>query len=260
MRKYVFPIFPAVLFFLLQVPAAYAEGGSEGGVQEELQEIKKDISQIKKDISEIKRFLKSRTQAQQQQQRPPAQAAAATEAETGIDDDYVLGDRNAPVTIIEFSDYECPFCSRHFKQTMPQIKKEYIDSGKARYVFRDFPLPFHKQAQKAAEAAQCAGEQGKYWEMHDTIFANQSAMKLDDLRGYGKKLGLESDRYNKCLDSGKYAQEVRDDMAAGQKIGIRGTPSFVIGKTTKSGKIKGKIIRGAQPYPAFKAAIDELLK
>ncbi len=130
-----------------------------------------------------------------------------------------------------------------------------------RYVFRDFPIQrIHPQAQKAAEAAQCAGEQGKYWEMHDLIFENQRTMGVKDLKGYAERLSLSMKDFNKCIDDGRYTEEVKKDMEAGQRSGVRGTPTFILGRSTKDGKIKGRLIRGAQPYQVFKATIESLLK
>lgn len=227
---------------------------SYGGMEEDVTEIKKDLSEVKKELQEIKRLLRSRS-------RGPAQPPTPSVSEASIDDDPILGDVDAPVTLIEFSDYKCPFCGRFFRNTFPRIKTDYIENGKVRYVFRDFPiLSIHPQAQKAAEAAQCSGDQDKYWEMHDRIFENQQAMKVENLKGHAEKLSLNMEDFNRCLDGGKYAEEVKKDIQAGQKAGVRGTPSFILGKTTKDGKVKGRFIRGAQPYQAFKVAIESFLK
>ena len=164
-----------------------------------------------------------------------------------IGDAPVLGSKTAKVTIVEFSDYECPFCGRHFQQTYPQLKKDYIDTGKAKLVFKDFPLSFHPQAQKAAEAARCAGEQGKYWEMHDKLFSNQESLSVENEKKWAKEIGLNSAKFDSCLDSGKYAGAVQSDSSYGQSIGVSGTPAFFI---------NGKLISGAQPYSVFKQAID----
>jgi len=142
-----------------------------------------------------------------------------------------------------------------------QIEKEYVDTGKIRYFFLDFPLKFHAQAFKAAEAAECAGEQGKFWQMHDRLFANQKALKPEDLPEHAKALGLELSKFQKCLDSGKYADEINKDIAEGQKAGVTGTPASLLGWIEPDGKnVKAvKIIKGAQPYAAFKEGIESLL-
>ena len=178
------------------------------------------------------------------------QQAAPKVIEVSADNDAVLGDPNAPVTIIEFSDYECPFCGRFYQNTMPQLISEYIDTGKAKLIFRDFPLSFHKSAQKASEAAECAGDQGKYYEMHDKIFENQQSITVSDLKVYAEQIGLKVDEFNVCLDTDKHKDEVLQDFRDGQKAGVSGTPSFFI---------NGKMLVGAQPFEAFKKIIDDEL-
>jgi protein-disulfide isomerase len=143
---------------------------------------------------------------------------------------------------------------------MPQIEKDYIDAGKVRHVFMDFPLPMHAQAQKASEAANCAGYQGKFWEMHDRLFANQNALAPDALLKHAEALGLDTAKFKECLDSGKAAEAVKKQMAEGQKAGITGTPGFLIGFVEPDGKVKAtKKISGAVPYTNFKTTLDEML-
>ena len=187
---------------------------------------------------------------QQQQVQQPTVAASP-------DDDPVRGDPNAKVTIIEFSDYQCPFCGRFYDQTLSQIQKDYIDTGKAKLIYRDFPLSFHPNAQKGAETAECAKEQGKYWEMHDMLFSKQSEWSSLDaaaaaakFKGYAKTLGLTT-AFDSCLDTGKTAAEVQKDFTDGSSYGVSGTPTFYI---------NGAELVGAQPYSSFKQAIDAQLK
>jgi protein-disulfide isomerase len=247
-----FRLFFITIVVLLSLPM-FISSPLYGGMEEDITEIKKDLSGVKKELQEIKNILKSIS-------RVPSQPNAPSDSVASIDDDPILGDVNAPVTLIEFSDYQCPFCGRFFRDTLPRLKKDYIEKGKVRYVFRDFPiLSIHPQAQKAAEAAQCSGEQGKYWEMHDLIFENQRAVNIEDLKGHAEKVGINVEDFNKCLDEGKYEEEIKKDIQAGQRAGVRGTPSFVLGNTTKDGTIKGEFIRGAQPYEAFKVAIESFL-
>lgn len=186
-----------------------------------------------------------------------APQAVATVA-ASVDDDAVLGDPNAPVTLIEFSDFQCPFCRKFYKETLPQIKKEYIATGKVKLVYRDFPLSFHPGATPAAEGAECAKEQGKFWEMHDAIFDEQEKQgsgtiqfTADDVKKWAAKIGLNTSKFNQCLDSGKYKQEVEKDTADGSAAGVNGTPATFI---------NGRLVSGAQPFGAFKAIIDEELK
>lgn len=168
-----------------------------------------------------------------------------------VDDDAIKGDKNAPVTIVEFSDYECPFCVKFYTQTLPQIEENYIKTGKVKLIYRDFPLGFHAQAQKAAEAAECAGEQGKYYEMHNLLFERGVAGGVNSFKAYAKELKLDTTKFDQCLDSGKMSSEVKKDAADGGKYGVQGTPAFFI---------NGKLLSGAQPYSVFQQAIEAELK
>ncbi|WP_257458212.1 thioredoxin domain-containing protein [Archangium lipolyticum] len=158
------------------------------------------------------------------------------------------GPENAPITIVEFSDFQCPFCSRAIK-TVDEVLAAY--PNQVRLVFRQFPLDFHKQAPKAAEASLCANDQGKFWEYHDTLFANQQALEVPQLKEHAKKVGLDSAKFDKCLDSGEKASIVNADLEAGKKVGVNGTPAFFI---------NGVLLSGAQPIEEFKSIIDAELK
>lgn len=181
----------------------------------------------------------------------PKQPSQPSRISVSIDDDAVLGDKNAPVTIIEFSDFECPFCARFYQQTLPLIKENYIKTGKVKLVYRDFPLSFHPNAQKAAEAAECAGEQGNYYEMHDLLFEKGVSGGVASFKQYAKDLGLDTTKFNECLDSGKFASEVQKDFQDGQNYGVSGTPTFFI---------NGIKVVGAQPYNVFEQIIEQELK
>jgi protein-disulfide isomerase len=158
------------------------------------------------------------------------------------------GPDNAPITIVEFSDYECPYCSRA-ETVVQEVLKEY--PGKIRLVYRDLPLPMHPHAPKASEAAHCAGDQGKYWEMHAKLFENQHSLDISNLKEYAKGLGLDAGKFDKCLDSGEKAKVVEESRKAGEELGVNGTPAFFI---------NGIMINGAQPVQAFKSIIDSELK
>ena len=145
---------------------------------------------------------------------------------------------------------------------MPQIESEYIKTGKVKYVVLDFPLEaIHRNAFKAAEAARCAGEQGKFWEMHGRLFANQQALAPNNLPQHAQAIGLDVPKFQQCLDGGKYAAEIRKDLAEGEKAGVSGTPGFFLGMTNPNdSKVKAlRVLKGAQPYASFKEAIDSLL-
>lgn len=222
-------------------------------LRKELEEIKKGQSAIQKELEAIKSLLQPR--------QPPSPVQPVNVVFT-IDSDPFKGDKNARVTLIEFTDYQCPFCARHSTQTAPQIEKDYIQTGKVKYVLKDFPIAsIHPQAFKGHEAAHCAGEQGKYWEMNGRLFANQKAMSPKDLSDHAQALALDMPQFQQCLDGGKYAGKIRQDLTEGQKSGVQGTPTFFLGQTEPNdSKVKVvRIIRGAQPYAAFKQAIDSLL-
>ncbi len=185
-----------------------------------------------------------------------------------VDDDAVLGDSNAPLTMIEFSDYECPFCKRHFTDVYPKIKKDYIETGKLKLVYRDFiAVPRHNPlATFEAMAAQCAKDQtgdGAYYKFHDQIFtkttSNGNGLDQSELPIIAKNIGLNVGTFVQCLDSNKFKDEVEKDIAYGSTLGINGTPSFFVGKSSNDGVIMGTSIVGAQSYSAFKIIIDQLL-
>jgi len=168
------------------------------------------------------------------------------------DDDAFEGSADAPITIVEFSDYECPFCERFFTETLPLLRINYIETGIVKLVFRDYPLnDIHPNAQKAAEAAECAGQQNKYFEMHDKLFQNQQALSIENLKQYAKDLKLNQQAFDSCLDDGTMAEEVAKDFAEGSTYGVQGTPGFFI---------NGRLIEGAQPYSAFETIIKEELE
>jgi protein-disulfide isomerase len=167
--------------------------------------------------------------------------------DVSVDDDPSQGPKDAPIVMIEFSDFQCPFCKRA-RATVKQVLDTY--KGKVHYVFRDFPLSFHKNAPKAAEAANCANEQNKYWPYNETLWENQQAIGIDDLKGYAKKIGLDEKKFSECLDSGKMSAEIQKDIQDGSNAGVSGTPAYFI---------NGVFISGAQPFEKFKEVIDEEL-
>lgn len=167
--------------------------------------------------------------------------------------EIVKGSPNAPITIVEFSEYQCPFCAQYVEGAYVQLWAEY--GNQIRYIFRDYPLPFHQHAQKASEAARCAGDQGDYWGYHDLLFAGQSQWSaqstVDDVfEGYAKELGLNTSQFSDCLSQGKFTQAVKNDFALGQRVGVSGTPSFFI---------NGRLLVGSQPFSAFQAVIEKEL-
>jgi len=211
-------------------------------------EIKKADELLKKGVKKDQLYAELMKEAN----NAPPPAAGNDEdskpANVAIGTSAVKGDPKAPVTIVEFSDFECPFCGR-VGPTIKQVEDAY--KGKVKITFKHQPLPFHSSAMLAAQAAEAAKEQGKFWEMHDKMFANQKALSRDNLIGYAKEIGLDTSKFEKALDSDKVKQQIAADQAEASKAGANGTPTFFI---------NGKRVVGAQPFEQFKAAIDEALK
>ena len=242
-----------ILLALWCAPAGLAQSSDElKGLRKEIEELRKGQGQIRKDLQELKLLLRGRAQA------PPSEPPDMV---VSIKDEPFKGVKDAKVTLVEFSDYQCPFCARHVRETLPQIERDYIATGKLKYVFRNFPIEsIHPHAFRAHEAANCAGEQGKYWAMHDRLFANQQALGQGDLPGHARSAGLDLARFQQCLDGGKQASRIRSDLTDGQKAGVQGTPTFFLAVGETDSKVTAvRVIKGAQPYAAFKEAIDSLL-
>ena len=209
-------------------------------------------------ISKLESKIESVQQAPSQAPSQPLQPVKIS-----LDDDPIRGDPNAPITIVEFSDFQCPFCARFHTQTLPAILEEYIDAGKVNLVYRDFPLEsIHPNALPAAVAAECANEQGKYWEYHDMLFETQNGWSrlsseavISTFSEYASEVGLEQEQFDACLESGKYLEEVKNDLSDGRAYDITGTPGFFIGND-EIGFVK---LSGAQPFDSFKQVIDAQL-
>jgi protein-disulfide isomerase len=210
---------------------------------------------ILRELRDIKQLLA----AQQQAPAQPAAPQPAPNLTVRGDAIYVLGSSDAPLTMVEFTDYQCPFCGRFETATFPEIKKNFIDTGKMRLIVRDLPLTeLHPYALKAAQSVQCAGDQGKFWEMKDMVFRNQNKLDGDALAGYAKNLALDGDAFKSCMADGKHLKEIGDEAKYAQSLGITGTPTFIIGKTSGN-SVKGRMIVGALPYENFAAVINGML-
>jgi protein-disulfide isomerase len=171
--------------------------------------------------------------------------------ELEIGDSPAKGNEDADVIVVEFSDFQCPFCQRYYNDAYKQIQSEYVDTGKVYFVFKQFPLTsIHPQAQKAGEASLCANDQNKFWEYHDALFENQQALDVTSLKQYAADLGLNTATFNNCLDSGKYTARVNAEVAEGSAAGVSGTPTTFI---------NGKKVVGAVPYSTIKAEIEAAL-
>ncbi len=226
--------------------------------KQEVIELKEQVSAMQKDLVEIKKLLESGARGD-----APAEAPFK-EQQVSIGLSPFKGEAKATVTLIEFSDYQCPFCSRHYRDVMPSLISEYVDTGKMKYVMRESPIAsIHPNATNASLAALCANNQGKYWEMHNQIFDNQADLSVDQLKKMAVDIGLKPSDFNECLDSKKYEPWVNADLKSSSDLGVRGTPGFVLGLTDPNNPDKAMVtvyIKGAQPLENFKSAIDTLLE
>lgn len=235
--------------------AGFTLGNNLDGPEPEI--TKEDIRALEEKIENLKPSTSSPQPAQTAQPNQPQIFTIS------LDDDPFKGDPDAPVIIVEFSDFQCPFCSRFFQQTLSQIEDNYINTGKVKFVYRDLPLDsLHPNARPTHIAAECADEQGKFWEYHDILFLNQAKWKdlasedlENSLKKYAQVLGLDVPSFETCLSSDEIADEVNRDALEARSYGVSGTPTFFIG-TEKDGFMK---LVGAQPYSSFQRVIDSNL-
>ncbi|MCU7811082.1 MAG: DsbA family protein [Candidatus Thiodiazotropha sp. (ex Notomyrtea botanica)] len=211
---------------------------------------------IVKELKEIRKLLESIDKKGVAQ--APKRPSPPTTAKVSIKDSKSMGSAEAPVTVVEFTDYQCPYCLRFVQQTFPKLKKEFIDTGKVRWVVRDLPLGFHKNARKAAQAAHCAGDQGKYWQLHHVLFANAKRLEEINLPKYAQQIRLDTTTFNNCLASGKHLTQIDQSSRDAGSVKITGTPTFVVGKSAND-FIEGNRIVGARDYKAFETEITKLL-
>jgi len=172
----------------------------------------------------------------------------------------VKGESGARIAIVEFSDFECPFCGRYARDTYPRLTREYVDTGKVQYMFRHYPLDIHPLAIKAAEAVECAAREGMYWEMHDLLFAAGGALAEPDLLGYAATLGLQQEDFETCLKGNIMTERVLEDRQYGEALGVSATPTFFFAEVRDDGKLSLLAkLSGARPYSTFQSTLDELL-
>ena len=236
-------------------PSLGQSGDQLTTLRKEVEELKKGQKALQRDLQDIKALLRARV-APLVAQGP--QEALAQPVLLNINGAPFLGNKHAKVTLVEFSDFQCPFCARHSQQTLPAIVKDYIDAGKVKYVLRDFPISaLHPHAEKLHEAAHCAGEQGRYWEMHDRLFGNTRGQDAQELTAHARALRLDVRKFEPCLASGRYEATVRKAVEEGQRVGVRATPTFFVGTSGDGRTVQAtRMLRGAQPYDRFKEVID----
>ncbi|HUF10829.1 MAG TPA: DsbA family protein [Rhodothermales bacterium] len=243
----------ALAFTTSIVTAQSVESATAEDLKRDIESLRSELAKVRKDLDEVRSLAPIHSLIEEN--RP-------LDVVVEVVDYPTAGAQTSPLTIVEFSDFQCPYCGRYSRDTYPALKEKYVDQGTLKYVFMDYPLPNHPLAPKAAEAAHCADEQGQFWEMHDVLFANQNNLAEALLPGYATAIGLDETKFAECLDSGKYAAKVEVGKVEAQRLRIRGTPSFGLGYSSLDGTSVRvvRLIRGAQPLAAFEAGIEELLK
>lgn len=212
------------------------------------------LEALEKQVAELNTLLRALL--------PPPPIEQVTPFALNIANAPTKGSSAAKIAVVEFSDFECPYCGRHAQTVYPQLQRQYIDNGTLMYVFRHFPLQkLHPNAFKAAEAAECARDQGKFWEMHDRLFTNQKALTESDLSNHAGAIGVDSARFKPCLSNGTKSSRVKEDAAEGERLELQATPSFFIGRVTGNGQVLiTRKISGALALPVFQTAIDQVMK
>jgi protein-disulfide isomerase len=244
---------------LLSLSPPQSQSDEIAALKREILALKEKQAATDRDLQLIKSLLQSLVQ------RGQSPEDSFINKTVTIDDAPTRGNAAAKVTLVEVSDYHCPFCRRQNLQTMPQVQAEYVNSGKVRYVFIDYPIAqLHPDAFKSHEAAACAGDQGKYWQMHDLLFTNAPAREASQLTANAGMLGVDTKKFEACLNDGKggpHAPTIRASIARMQQLGVDGTPLVLIGLTPPPGtpmKVLASVY-GAKPYPEFKTALDQVL-
>ena len=245
---------PAVaLLALFSLSPPQTQADEIAALKRQMQELKAQQTAMERDLQTIKSIL--------QQAQAPAGDPFVSKT-IAIANEPTRGEASAKVTVVEVSDFHCPFCKRQTLQTVPQLITDYVDSGKVKYVFVDYPIAqLHPAAFQSHEAANCAGDQGKYWQMHNSLFTNPPARDAAQLTAQAKALGLDEAKFAACLSGQVHAPAIRDSVARMQQLGVGGTPLTLVGLTPAPGapmKVVSSIY-GARPYADFKAAIDAAL-
>ena len=246
---------PLLFLFLACGPSSAQAPKDAESLRKEIDALKAQQAEMLKSLEEVREFLRAATGGR-------FGAPSLVNSSFDVAGAPANGQASAPVTIVEISDYHCPFCRRHVQQTQPKLYSEYVETGKARHVFIHYPIAqLHPDAHKSHEAAMCATDQGKFWDFHTKLFESP-AKSPEQLTALAQTAGLDMAAFKTCLDSGRHAKEVQASVERVQKLNINGTPMFLIGRTPAGSEpfTVAKVIEGAQPYDAFKAAIDDVAK
>lgn len=246
------------LFFLALLAAAAFPGGAQVPASEPAPQgdiiTRQQAADILDELRQVRQLLQKQTAILSGARVEEPKPAWAKLNLKGV---QMLGDSNAPITMVEFTDYQCPFCQRYHVVTFGELKKNYIDTGKVRYYARDMPLDFHKDAMRAAQAGRCAADQNQFWEMRDIMARDPNKLDMGSLVAAATKLKLDVNAFRTCVESGKHKNAVQTDVLEAMKLGADGTPTFVIGKSTADG-VDGELVVGALPYSSFVEKIEEL--
>jgi protein-disulfide isomerase len=254
MKKFFTIVCVPVLSLALLLPLSAQQ--QNGGISsKQADDIISELRQMKLLLQQQAALLQQLAQkGQAQQPEPPP-----THAKLNLDGFQMLGVKTAPLTMVEFTDYQCPFCQRFHVTSFGELKKTYIDTGKLRFYSRDMPLDFHPNAMRAAQAARCAIEQGKFWQLRDVMGANPDKLDIDHLVGFAGDLKMDTNAFRACVTSEKYKKAVESDVVEAMKIGANGTPTFVVGKSTPEG-VDGEVMVGAMPFAMFDDKLKSLEK
>lgn len=213
----------------------------------QMSEMRKEIGQLKQRVAQLEQIVS--------ESKPKQTPILLNETET-----MTLGNTKAEIAIVEFSDYECPYCGKHYKNILPKLRERYIDKGIVKYVMKDFPLEFHAHAKKASLSVRCAGEQGQYWVMHNTIFDVHGQITDQLIDDVIKQLKLNSQTFKQCLDNPAQLASIEKDMALGASLGVNGTPAFLVGRVKDNQLINYKRLDGVQSFETFVGIIDSFKK
>jgi len=248
------------LFFTLGLasPVLSASQEAELAILKQLGELRREMHSLRIEMRELRQSVNKL----QQSALPSSRTATPqpTTLEMPPDDSRTLGSHEAKIALVEFTDYQCPFCKRFHSEVFAKLKESYVDSGKVQYMSRDFPLPNHAQAISAAIASRCAGKEGAFWQMREELFANQDNLGTALYESLPTRLGINPKNFLECLENDEERSKVESELSFGRRVGIQGTPAFFVGLKEDGKLIQGRWIVGAQLYSAFSQMIDSLLK
>lgn len=209
------------------------------------------------DILNELRQIRELLQNQGQGRLPEPQPEKIIRSKFNLKGSPMLGSKDAPLTIVEFTDYQCPFCQQFHETTFADLRKNYIETGKVRFFSRDMPLPTHRDALRAAEAARCAGEQHHFWEMREVLILNPNSLDMNHLVADATNLNIDSQAFRACIENDRYKESIQTDFEEATRVGVQGTPSFIVGYSTDDG-VDGELIVGALPYSLFDLKLSKL--